>query len=161
MRRCPSPYLASRHVAFSSSSSSSSCCPVAAAGAPVLPLGIRGGRLLLPCPLLPDGGKTGASTRRTTASAAAAASPSTEGGGKPEAAGIPRTLLLGAMILVWYLLNIYFNIYNKLVRSQSPFPLSSLGLQIVSCLVLIQIFVCMSLMMVLHRFLKQCPSLTP
>jgi solute carrier family 35 protein E1 len=89
---------------------------VAGAGAPVLPLGIRGGRLLLPCPLLADGGKNGALRIKTTAAAAAAASPSVEGGGKP---GIPRTLQLGAMILVWYLLNIYFNIYNKLVRPQS------------------------------------------
>ncbi|KAM0920729.1 hypothetical protein ACQ4PT_007302 [Festuca glaucescens] len=118
VRRCPSPSL--RHVAFSSSSSSSSCCPVAGAGAPVLPLGIRGGRLLLPCPLLPEGGKNGPLTRRVTAAAAAAASsPSAEGGGK---SAIPRTLQLGAMILVWYLLNIYFNIYNKLVLKAVPFP---------------------------------------
>uniref|UniRef100_A0A452Y467 Sugar phosphate transporter domain-containing protein n=1 Tax=Aegilops tauschii subsp. strangulata TaxID=200361 RepID=A0A452Y467_AEGTS len=33
-----------------------------------------------------------------------------------------RTLQLGAMILVWYLLNIYFNIYNKLVLKAVPFP---------------------------------------
>ncbi|KAF6988509.1 hypothetical protein CFC21_006034 [Triticum aestivum] len=119
VRRCPSPSLPARHVAFSSSSSSR--CPVAGAGAPVLPLGIRGGRLPLPCPLLPPGGKNGASARRATA-AAAAASPSAEGDAKPEAAGIPRTLQLGAMILVWYLLNIYFNIYNKLVLKAVPFP---------------------------------------
>ncbi|KAK1693024.1 hypothetical protein QYE76_009721 [Lolium multiflorum] len=117
VRRCPSPSLALRHAAFSSSAS---CCRVAGAGAPVLPLGIRGGRLLLPCPLLTEGGKNGPSTRRmTVAAAAAAASPSAEGGGKP---AIPRTVQLGAMILVWYLLNIYFNIYNKLILKAVPFP---------------------------------------
>uniref|UniRef100_A0ACD5TKY9 Uncharacterized protein n=1 Tax=Avena sativa TaxID=4498 RepID=A0ACD5TKY9_AVESA len=121
VRRCPSPSLVLRHAVFSSSSS---CCPAAGAGAPVLPLGIRGGRLLLPCALPPDSAKSGASTRKTTtaAAAAAAASPSVEGGEKPEAAAIPRTLQLGAMILVWYLLNIYFNIYNKLVLKAVPFP---------------------------------------
>jgi solute carrier family 35 protein E1 len=52
--------------------------------------------------------------------AAAAASP--PAAGKPEGAGgISRTLQLGTMILVWYLLNIYFNIYNKLVRRFVPF----------------------------------------
>uniref|UniRef100_A0ACD5U6Y9 Uncharacterized protein n=2 Tax=Avena sativa TaxID=4498 RepID=A0ACD5U6Y9_AVESA len=121
VRRCPSPSLVLRHAVFSSSSS---CCPAAGAGAPVLPLGIRGGRLLLPCALPPDSAKNGASTRKTTtvAAAAAASSPSVEGGEKPEAAAIPRTLQLGAMILVWYLLNIYFNIYNKLVLKAVPFP---------------------------------------
>ncbi|XP_051178706.1 phosphoenolpyruvate/phosphate translocator 3, chloroplastic [Lolium perenne] len=117
VRRCPSPSLALRHAAFSSSAS---CCRVAGGGAPVLPLSIRGGRLLLPCALLPEGGKNGPSTRRmTVAAAAAAASPSAEGGGKP---AIPRTVQLGAMILVWYLLNIYFNIYNKLILKAVPFP---------------------------------------
>ncbi|KAM0894634.1 hypothetical protein ACQ4PT_024333 [Festuca glaucescens] len=129
VRRCASPSLVLRHVAFSSSSSSSSCCQVVGAGAPVLPLGIRGGRLLLPCPLLPEGGKNGPATRRMTAAAAAAASPSAEGGGKP---GIPRTLQLGAMILVWYLLNIYFNIYNKLVLKAVPFPYTITTFQFLS-----------------------------
>jgi len=46
----------------------------------------------------------------------AASPPAADGGGKPEGTdGIPRTLQLGAMIIVWYLLNIYFNIYNKQV----------------------------------------------
>jgi hypothetical protein len=103
----------------------------------MLPFAIRGGRLLLPCPLLADGVKNGASTRIMKAAAAAAASASAEEGGKP---GISRTLQLGAMILVWYLLNIYFNIYNKLVRPQSRRVslFFSIGLQIVSCLILIQ-----------------------
>ncbi|XP_062180473.1 phosphoenolpyruvate/phosphate translocator 3, chloroplastic-like [Phragmites australis] len=118
------PTLPSRHVAFSSSSSYS-CCrwPVAGAGAgaPALPLGIRGGLRPLPSPLLPAGvARCGAAARTRTA--AAAASPLAEGGDKPEGAGISRTVQLGAMILVWYLLNIYFNIYNKLVLKAVPFP---------------------------------------
>jgi solute carrier family 35 protein E1 len=32
------------------------------------------------------------------------------------AGGIAATAQLGAMIVAWYLLNIYFNIYNKQVR---------------------------------------------
>lgn len=40
--------------------------------------------------------------------------------------GIAGTVQLGAMIVAWYLLNIYFNIYNKLVSpNQHLFPLSS------------------------------------
>jgi solute carrier family 35, member E1 len=58
-----------------------------------------------------------------TRAAAAAASPAAAG--KQEgAAGISQTLQLGTMILVWYLLNIYFNIYNKLVCRFLLFPKS-------------------------------------
>ncbi|XP_066366059.1 phosphoenolpyruvate/phosphate translocator 3, chloroplastic-like [Miscanthus floridulus] len=121
-RRSPAPPSrpSSRHVAFlcsqssssSSSPSSSHGCrwPVAGAGAPVLPLDIRGGLRPLPSPLLAPG----VAAVRTRAAAAT---------GKPEGAGrISRTLQLGTMILVWYLLNIYFNIYNKLVLKAIPFP---------------------------------------
>jgi len=88
-------------------------CGFAGAGAPALSLGIRGGLRPLPSPLL---------AARTRAAAAVAASPpAADGGGKPEGTdGIPRTLQLGAMIIVWYLLNIYFNIYNKLVGHSVP-----------------------------------------
>ncbi|KAL5201986.1 hypothetical protein ABZP36_012938 [Zizania latifolia] len=110
-----------QRIALCSSPSSFSRCPAAGAGTPVLPLGIRGGRLLLPSPLLPGGGKSGAAARKTVATAAAASSPA-DGGGKAESAGISRTVQLGSMILVWYLLNIYFNIYNKLVLKAIPFP---------------------------------------
>uniref|UniRef100_A0A0E0DMP6 Sugar phosphate transporter domain-containing protein n=1 Tax=Oryza meridionalis TaxID=40149 RepID=A0A0E0DMP6_9ORYZ len=118
-----------RHVASCSSSptttttSSLNRCPVAGAGAPVLPLGIRGGRMLLAPPLLWN---SGAAARKAAAATAAAASPPAEGGGKADggavAGGISRTVQLGAMILVWYLLNIYFNIFNKLVLKSVPFP---------------------------------------
>jgi solute carrier family 35 protein E1 len=100
----------------SSYPSSSHGCrwPVAGAGAPALPLDIRGGLRPLPSPLLAPG----VAAVRTRA--AATASP--PAAGKPEGAGgISRTLQLGTMILVWYLLNIYFNIYNKLVRRFVPF----------------------------------------
>ncbi|KAL6897896.1 hypothetical protein ACP4OV_006855 [Aristida adscensionis] len=123
-RRSPaSPSPPSRHLAISppSSSSSSSCCRrlVAGASAPVLPLGIRGGLR----PLLPAGdGRSGGAEGRTRAAAAAASPAAAEGGDKPEGAAISRTLQLGSMILVWYLLNIYFNIYNKLVLKAVPFP---------------------------------------
>ncbi|KAF8727041.1 hypothetical protein HU200_019538 [Digitaria exilis] len=96
----------------SPSSSPSHGCrwPVAA-----LPLGIRGGLRPLPA----GASRAGAAVRTRTAAVAAAA----DGGSKPEtAAGISRTLQLGAMILVWYMLNICFNIYNKLVLKAVPFP---------------------------------------
>ncbi|EEE62491.1 phosphoenolpyruvate/phosphate translocator 3, chloroplastic-like [Oryza sativa Japonica Group] len=123
-----------RHVASCSSpppptttatttTSSLNRCPVAGAGAPVLPLGIRGGRMLLAPPLLWN---SGAAARKAAVATAAAASPPAEGGGKANggavAGGISRTVQLGAMILVWYLLNIYFNIFNKLVLKSVPFP---------------------------------------
>ncbi|CAJ1946689.1 unnamed protein product [Sphenostylis stenocarpa] len=36
--------------------------------------------------------------------------------------GLVKTLQLGAMLALWYLLNIYFNIYNKQVLKVYPFP---------------------------------------
>ncbi|RLN27860.1 phosphoenolpyruvate/phosphate translocator 3, chloroplastic-like [Panicum miliaceum] len=129
-RSYPPPALpSSRHVALPPSPSSappSHGCrwPVAGAGAPALPHSIRGGLRPLPSALLAAGGaRAGAATRTRTAAAAAASPPAADGGGKPEGAdGIPQTLQVGAMILVWYLLNIYFNIYNKLVLKAVPFP---------------------------------------
>ncbi|KAK3033034.1 hypothetical protein RJ639_035660 [Escallonia herrerae] len=40
----------------------------------------------------------------------------------PASKGMSRTLQLGAMFGIWYLLNIYFNIYNKQVLNVYPFP---------------------------------------
>ena len=122
-RRSPAPPSrpSSRHVAFLCSQSSSSYpssshgCRWPVAGAPKLPLDIRGALRPLPSPLLAPG----VAAVRTRAAAATASPPAAgmpEGGG-----GISRTLQLGTMILVWYLLNIYFNIYNKLVRRFVPF----------------------------------------
>uniref|UniRef100_A0A0E0DMP9 Sugar phosphate transporter domain-containing protein n=1 Tax=Oryza meridionalis TaxID=40149 RepID=A0A0E0DMP9_9ORYZ len=70
---------------------------------------------------------SGAAARKAAAATAAAASPPAEGGGKADggavAGGISRTVQLGAMILVWYLLNIYFNIFNKLYAKILPLAL--------------------------------------
>ncbi|KAK4779010.1 hypothetical protein SAY86_006538 [Trapa natans] len=46
--------------------------------------------------------------------------PEDDGPGK--SSGTTRTLQLGVMFGVWYLLNIYFNIYNKQVLKVYPFP---------------------------------------
>lgn len=49
--------------------------------------------------------------------AAQPAAPGPESAGEvSESSGLDRTLQLGAMFGIWYLLNIYFNIYNKQVR---------------------------------------------
>lgn len=39
-----------------------------------------------------------------------------------KASGLVKTLQLGAMLAFWYILNIYFNIYNKQVLKVYPFP---------------------------------------
>jgi solute carrier family 35 protein E1 len=46
-----------------------------------------------------------------SASAAAAA----QGAGEEAGGGLVKTLQLGALFGLWYLFNIYFNIYNKQV----------------------------------------------
>lgn len=49
--------------------------------------------------------------------AAQPATPGPESAGEAsESSGLTRTLQLGAMFGIWYLLNIYFNIYNKQVH---------------------------------------------
>ncbi|XBI52636.1 hypothetical protein VPH35_034984 [Triticum aestivum] len=73
-------------------------------------------------PHLHPGGSKGRASMSRTAAASWRRRPSAKGGVKPEAAGIPRTLQLGAMILVLCLLNICFNIYNKPVQKLFPFP---------------------------------------
>nr|XP_004304638.2 PREDICTED: phosphoenolpyruvate/phosphate translocator 2, chloroplastic [Fragaria vesca subsp. vesca] len=55
--------------------------------------------------------------------AAQPATPGPESAGEAsESSGLARTLQLGAMFGIWYLLNIYFNIYNKQVLKVYPFP---------------------------------------
>ncbi|WVZ96741.1 hypothetical protein U9M48_042342 [Paspalum notatum var. saurae] len=141
----------SRHLALSpfSSSSSHGCHrSVAGAGAPALPVRIGGG--LRPPPLLPAG--------RARAAAAAAA----EGGGEREAAaGISRTLQLGAMILVWYLLNIYFNIYNKLVLKAVPFPYTITTFQFASSSFFITLMWLLNLHPIPRLSLKQYAKILP
>jgi solute carrier family 35 protein E1 len=136
--------LASRHVGLVASSSSSSffgprSAATAAAPASLPLLRVRGGgSRLRPLSLLSGSGKNGEVAKAAAAAAAAAASvPAddasaaavTRDGGA--GGGIAATAQLGAMIVAWYLLNIYFNIYNKQVglarsftaASQHPLPL--------------------------------------
>ncbi|GJN35906.1 hypothetical protein PR202_gb24721 [Eleusine coracana subsp. coracana] len=154
--RCSSA-TPTRHVAFASppissqSSASSRRWPATGADALVLPLGIRGG---LRSPLLP-------ATRARTPAAAAAASPAAEGDGKPDSAGISRTLQLGAMILVWYLLNIYFNIYNKLLLKAVPFPLTITTFQFASGSFFITLMWLLNLHPRPRLSLQQCAKILP
>nr|ACG33816.1 triose phosphate/phosphate translocator, non-green plastid,chloroplast precursor [Zea mays] len=57
--------------------------------------------------------------RRCRASMHAAASAGEEAGG-----GLAKTLQLGALFGLWYLFNIYFNIYNKQVLKVLPYPIN-------------------------------------
>ena len=120
--------LASRHVGVVASSSSSFFGPRGATAPPLPLLRVRGGCRLRPLSLLSGSGKNGEVAKAAAAAAAAAASvPAddasaaavTRDGGA--GGGIAATAQLGAMIVAWYLLNIYFNIYNKLVRRFVPF----------------------------------------
>lgn len=43
---------------------------------------------------------------------------------KPDEGGLWRTLQLGSLFGLWYLFNIYFNIYNKQVLKVFPYPIS-------------------------------------
>ncbi|RLM93558.1 phosphoenolpyruvate/phosphate translocator 3, chloroplastic-like [Panicum miliaceum] len=121
--------LASRHVglaaAFSSSSSFGTRGALAAAAAPMLPLlSVRGGCRLRPLSLLSDSGRNGEVARVAAAASVLADDSSAEASGEDAAGGgIAATVQLGAMIVAWYLLNIYFNIYNKQVLGALPLPL--------------------------------------
>ena len=127
-----------RAAAFSSSSSLGTRGALAAA--PTSPLlRVRGGCRLRPLSLLSDGDRNGEVARPAAAAAAAASVPADDAsaGARGEdagAGGIAATAQLGAMIVAWYLLNIYFNIYNKQVghsfrledQQSSPAPISSI-----------------------------------
>ncbi|CAI9111189.1 OLC1v1011345C1 [Oldenlandia corymbosa var. corymbosa] len=52
----------------------------------------------------------------------ATAVPDNNAGNSAKTAEILNTLQLGSMFVVWYLLNIYFNIYNKQVLKVFPYP---------------------------------------
>ncbi|KAG2595392.1 phosphoenolpyruvate/phosphate translocator 3, chloroplastic-like [Panicum virgatum] len=118
-----------RAAAFSSSSSLGTRGALAAA--PTLPLlRVRGGCRLRPLSLLFDSDRNGEIVARPAAAAAAAAASvpadDASAGARGEdagAGGIAATAQLGAMIVAWYLLNIYFNIYNKQVLGALPLPL--------------------------------------
>ncbi|KAF8663094.1 hypothetical protein HU200_055689 [Digitaria exilis] len=119
--------LASRHAGLATASYSFGTRGAVLAGAgPQFPLlRVRGGCGLRPLPLLLSGsGKNG----KVVAAAAVASVPADDASGAgrgegDEAGGIAATVELGAMIVTWYLLNIYFNIYNKQVLGALPLPL--------------------------------------
>ncbi|CAO2208846.1 unnamed protein product [Urochloa humidicola] len=120
--------LASRHAGLAAASSFG---PRGAAAAPTSPLlRVRGGGCRLrPLSLLSDGGRNGELAKTAAAAAASASVPADDGAGAAArgegsgAGGIAATAQLGAMIVAWYLLNIYFNIYNKQVLGALPLPL--------------------------------------
>ncbi|OEL15334.1 Phosphoenolpyruvate/phosphate translocator 3, chloroplastic [Dichanthelium oligosanthes] len=123
--------LASRHVGLAAASSSSSSFGPRGAHAAAPPpsplLRVRGGCRLRPLSLLSDKGRNG-DVAKAAAAAAAASVPADDAsaaarGEDAGAGGIAATVQLGAMIVAWYLLNIYFNIYNKQVLGVLPLPL--------------------------------------
>lgn len=133
MQRAAASLSSSRAAAWAAAASSrhaagASCS--AAAGrrentmAP-LPLRILRGQQLLPLLPLLSGNRA---RRAVTASAAAAAE--LPAGDDAAAGGIAGAVELGAMIVAWYLLNIYFNIYNKLVLQALPFPYTMTAFQL-------------------------------
>uniref|UniRef100_A0A0E0LU18 Sugar phosphate transporter domain-containing protein n=1 Tax=Oryza punctata TaxID=4537 RepID=A0A0E0LU18_ORYPU len=69
-------------------------------------------RLLLPPPISPD-------RASHVACGAAAGDAKAE-----EEGGLAKTLQLGALFGLWYLFNIYFNIYNKQVLKVFPYPIN-------------------------------------
>ncbi|RDX83998.1 Phosphoenolpyruvate/phosphate translocator 2, chloroplastic [Mucuna pruriens] len=54
--------------------------------------------------------------------------------------GLVNTLQLGAMFATWYLLNIYFNIYNKQVLKVYPFPATVTAIQFGFATLVINLF---------------------
>jgi solute carrier family 35, member E1 len=108
-RTAAAPY-ASHHAA--------TIAPPGARGAtaqapPALLRAAGGGRGLRPLSLLSDGRRDRVATASPAAASAAASVPAEDAEAKGNIAG---TVQLGAMMVAWYLLNIYFNIYNKQVR---------------------------------------------
>ncbi|CAL5075041.1 unnamed protein product [Urochloa decumbens] len=98
---------------------------VAAGGIrPVLPprglrLSARAG--LVPASPLEEEEKRRCRAERDVAAAASAAAP---GAGEEAGGGLMKTLQLGALFGLWYLFNIYFNIYNKQVLKVLPYPIN-------------------------------------
>ncbi|KAL5228909.1 hypothetical protein ABZP36_017174 [Zizania latifolia] len=100
--------------------------------AAALPLRIPGpgGRLALSLPLL--SGSKAATTRAAVAAAADVPLPADDACAveRSGAGGLAETAQLGVMIAAWYLLNIYFNIYNKQVLQALPFPYTITAFQL-------------------------------
>nr|CAB3476093.1 unnamed protein product [Digitaria exilis] len=122
--------LASRHAGLAAAAVSYSFGTrgaVLAGAVPQLPLlRVRGGGGIRPLFLLSDKGDNGEAVVAKAAAAASVPADDASGAGRgegDEAGGIAATVELGAMIVAWYLLNIYFNIYNKQVLGVLPLPL--------------------------------------
>ncbi|XP_042463825.1 phosphoenolpyruvate/phosphate translocator 2, chloroplastic-like [Zingiber officinale] len=79
-------------------------------------------RSLVSLPSLSDRRRKDALACRATA-VPESASPG-DGDASSKSGGILQTLQLGALFGLWYLFNIYFNIYNKQVLKVFPFPLT-------------------------------------
>ncbi|XXG74387.1 hypothetical protein AAC387_Pa07g3123 [Persea americana] len=70
-------------------------------------------------PLNPDHGSSRSSDVRAKAASVPESADEAE-----KSAGIMQTLVLGSLFGLWYLFNIYFNIYNKQVLKVFPFPMT-------------------------------------
>ncbi|KAM3329014.1 hypothetical protein ACQJBY_026216 [Aegilops geniculata] len=124
MQRAAASLASSRSAAAWACSSTSrhavASCSAATRRDAVVPLRIRGQEqrpAALPVSL-------SLLSRRHPARTAAAAAELTPAADEVAAGGgIAGTVQLGAMIVAWYLLNIYFNIYNKQVLQVLPLPL--------------------------------------
>uniref|UniRef100_A0A0D9XC71 Sugar phosphate transporter domain-containing protein n=1 Tax=Leersia perrieri TaxID=77586 RepID=A0A0D9XC71_9ORYZ len=67
--------------------------------------------------------------QRRDVAVAAAAGKSAAAAGEEEGGGLVKTLQLGALFGLWYLFNIYFNIYNKQVLKVFPYPINITNVQ--------------------------------
>ncbi|KAF7035626.1 hypothetical protein CFC21_046453 [Triticum aestivum] len=104
----------SRHAA-----AGASCSPRRDALVPLRIRGLEQRPAALPMSLSLLSGSRPARTAKAAAAAAELAPADEVAAG----GGIAGTVQLGAMIVAWYLLNIYFNIYNKQVLQVLPLPL--------------------------------------
>ncbi|VAH58527.1 unnamed protein product [Triticum turgidum subsp. durum] len=122
MQRAAASLASSRSAAWACSTTSrhaAASCSAAARRDAVVPLRIRG-QEQRPAALPMSLSLLSGSRPPRTAKAAAAAAELAPADEVAAGGGIAGTVQLGAMIVAWYLLNIYFNIYNKQVL---PLPL--------------------------------------
>ncbi|XP_047061447.1 phosphoenolpyruvate/phosphate translocator 3, chloroplastic-like [Lolium rigidum] len=116
----------SRATAWASSSATSRHAGAASCSTSrhaVAPLRVRGQVAVVPLSLSLLSTRRPARTALAAAAATAAELPPAEEAAASDSGGIAGAVQLGALIVAWYLLNIYFNIYNKQVLQALPFPL--------------------------------------
>ncbi|KAK1407232.1 hypothetical protein QVD17_38846 [Tagetes erecta] len=77
----------------------------------------------LPAPVVPERESDGLEVRAASVDSAG------EGDVAPEKSKLLETLLLGSLFGLWYLFNIYFNIYNKQVLKVFPSPITMTTIQ--------------------------------